>query len=68
MLDARFGGACAEDQDRSQGQDAYNLITVDPARTLIMLIRGGGADQDNCLRSRRALCIDYSTGQIVSEQ
>ena len=56
------------DQDRSQGQDAYNLITVDPARTLIMLIRGGGADQDNCLRSRRALCIDYSTGQIVSEQ
>ena len=56
------------DQDRTGEQDAFNLITIDPARTLIKIIRGGGADVDDCLRSRVSICIDYSTGQILSQR
>ena len=56
------------DQDRTGEQDAFNLITIDPARTLVKIIRGGGADTDDHLRSRVAICIDYSTGQIVSQR
>ena len=55
------------DQDRSDGQDAFNLITIDPARTLVKIIRGGGANVDDHLRSRKAICIDYSDNTIISE-
>ena len=55
------------DQDRTGEQDAFNLITIDPARTLIKIIRGGGANVDDHLRSRKTLCIDYSTNTIISE-
>lgn len=55
------------DQDRSDGQDAFNLVTIDPARTLVKIIRGGGADTDDHLRSRKTICIDYSTNTIISE-
>lgn len=56
------------DQDRTGEQDAFNLITIDPARTLIKIIRGGGANVDDHLRSRKTLCIDYSTNVIISEK
>ena len=55
------------DQDRTGEQDAFNLITIDPARTLIKIIRGGGANVDDHLRNRKNLCIDYSTNTIISE-
>lgn len=55
------------DQDRTGEQDAFNLITIDPARTLVKIIRGGGADVDDHLRSRETICIDYSSNTIISE-
>lgn len=55
------------DQDRTGEQDAFNVISIDPARTLVKIIRGGGADTDDHLRSRKTICIDYSDGTIVSE-
>ena len=55
------------DQDRTGEQDAFNIVTIDPARTLIKIIRGGGANVDDHLRSRKTICIDYSTNTIISE-
>lgn len=55
------------DQDRTGEQDAFNIVTVDPARTLVKIIRGGGANVDDHLRSRKTICIDYSTNTIISE-
>lgn len=54
-------------QDRSGGVDAFNLITIDTANTLVKIIRGGGADIDDHMRTRKAICFDYSTGEIVGE-
>lgn len=55
------------DQDRSDNVDAYNLITIDTANTLVKIIRGGGADMDDHMRTRKAICFNYSTGEIVGE-
>ena len=57
----------SSDQHRSETQDAYNLVTIDTNNSLIKLIRGGGADSDDHMRARKAICIDYSTGTVVSE-
>ena len=57
----------SSDQHRSETQDAYNLVTIDTNNSLIKLIRGGGADSDDRMRARKAICIDYSTGTVVSE-
>lgn len=55
------------DQYRSASQDAYNLISIDTANTLVKIVRGGGADIDNHMRSRKAICINYTTGEVVGE-
>ena len=55
------------DQFRSANLDAYNLVTIDTANTLIKLVRGGGADVDDRGRQRKYICFNYSTGQIVGE-
>ena len=57
----------SSDQHRSETQDAYNLVTIDTNNSLIKLIRGGGTDSDDRMRARKAICIDYSTGTVVSE-
>ena len=54
------------DQDRTS-TDAYNLVTIDTAHTLVKIVRGGGADIDDHMRTRKAICFDYSTGQKVGE-
>ena len=55
------------DQYRDTSLDAYNLVTIDTANTLIKLVRGGGADADDRGRQRKYICVNYSTGQIVGE-
>ena len=55
------------DQNRSIVEDAYNLVTIDTANTLVKIVRGGGADIDDHMRTRKAICFDYSTGQKVGE-
>ena len=55
------------DQHRGTTLDAYNLITIDTANTLVKIVRGGGADVDDRGRQRKYICINYSTGQIVGE-
>ena len=55
------------DQFRDDQHDAFNLITVDTNNTLVKIIRGGGADIDNHMRTRKAICFDYSTGTKVGE-
>ena len=63
-MKAQWNGS---DQDRSHKVDAFNLITIDTNKTLIKIIRGGGADIDDHMRTRRAICFNYSTGEIVGE-
>lgn len=55
------------DQYRSETADAYNLISIDTAHTLVKIIRGGGADIDDHMRTRKAICINYTTGEIVGQ-
>lgn len=55
------------DQDRTHEEDAFNLITIDTENTLVKIIRGGGADIDNRMRTRKAICFNYSTGEKVGE-
>ena len=55
------------DQDRTVTKDAYNLVTIDTTNTLIKIIRGGGANIDDRMRTRKAICFDYSTGERVGE-
>lgn len=55
------------DLARGKGLDAYNFVTVDTANRLVKLVRGGGADCDCFMRSRKALCVSYETGKIIGE-
>ena len=55
------------DMDRSHGQGAYNVVTIDTANTLVKIVRGGGANIDDHMRPRTEICFNYSTGEIVSE-
>lgn len=55
------------DQNRSATEDAYNIVTIDTKNTLVKIVRGGGADIDDHMRTRKAICFDYSTGRIVGE-
>lgn len=52
---------------RGAAADAFNLITIDTTRTLIKIVRGGGADIDDHMRTRKAICFDYSTGKMLGE-
>lgn len=55
------------DQYRNASQDAYNLISIDTANTLVKIVRGGGADIDNHMRTRKGIAFNYSTGEIVGQ-
>lgn len=55
------------DMHRDEDHDAYNLVTIDTAHTLVKIVRGGGADMDDHMRTRKAICINYSTGDVVGE-
>lgn len=55
------------DQHRSIDLDAFNLVIIDTNRSLVKIIREGGADIDDHMRTRKAICIDYSKGAIVGE-
>lgn len=55
------------DMHRSTKADAFNLITIDTEHTLVKIIRGGGADLDDHMRTRKAICFNYSTGEIVGQ-
>ena len=55
------------DQYRKVSQDAYNLISIDTVNTLIKIVRGGGADIDNHMRTRKGIAFNYSTGEIVGQ-
>lgn len=55
------------DQSRNFSQDAYNLISIDTANTLVKIVRGGGADIDNHMRTRKGITFNYSTGEIVGQ-
>lgn len=55
------------DQYRGTDADAYNIITIDTENTLVKIIRCGGADIDDHMRTRKAICFNYSTGEIVGE-
>ena len=55
------------DQFRSYRFDAYNLVTIDTTNTLVKIVRGGGADIDDHMRTRKAICFNYSTGEKVGE-
>jgi hypothetical protein len=57
----------ASDQHRDEENDAYNVVVVDTTNTLVKLIRGGGANMDDHMRTRKAICFDYSTGEMVGE-
>ena len=59
--------ATGTDLNRGVGFDAYNLITIDTYYTRVKIIRGGGADIDFDMRTREAICFDYSTGEILGE-
>lgn len=52
---------------RDEQHDAFNLLTIDTSRTLVKIIRGGGADIDDHMRTRKAICFDYSSGEKVGE-
>lgn len=55
------------DMHRSVSADAYNLVTIDTEHTLVKLVRGGGADLDDHMRTRKAICFNYSTGTVVGQ-
>lgn len=55
------------DQFRSPEYDAYNVVTIDTENTLIKIARGGGANIDNVMRTRKAICFNYSTGTKCGE-
>lgn len=55
------------DQHRDDQNDAYNIVTIDTANTLVKIIRGGGANMDDHMRTRKAICFNYSTGEMVGE-
>lgn len=52
---------------RDIDRDAYNLVTIDTTNTIVKIVRGGGADISNDMRTRKGICINYTTGDIVGE-
>ena len=51
----------------NKNSDIFNLVTIDTEHTLVKLIRGGGGDFTNRMKMRKAICFDYSTGEVVGE-
>ena len=62
ILQQQFG-----DQARVKGTksiDAFNVITFDTNRSQLKIIRVG-ADRDMIMRSRKVLCMNYDTKDIL---
>lgn len=55
------------DQYRGPNDDAMNVVCVDTYHNLLKLVRIGGANIDECMRPRKAICINYKTGVVVGE-
>jgi len=55
------------DQYRGPDDDAINIVCVDTYHNLLKLVRIGGANIDEYMRPRKAICINYTTGEVVSE-
>jgi len=53
------------DQRRSDEQDAVNVVVIDTEKSLIKIIRAGGANRAEYLQTRDTLLIDYSTGAVL---
>ena len=51
----------------SKQSDIFNLVTIDTEHTMVKLIRGGGGDFTNRMKMRKAICFDYSTGEVMGE-
>ena len=54
------------DQYRTTEQDAMNVIAIDTSKSLIKIVRAGGANTDEYLQDRDSIVINYSTGTILS--
>ena len=50
---------------KTKTQDAFNMFIVDGTHKLIKLVRIG-ADSDRYMRSRKTLCVNYATKQVIS--
>jgi len=55
------------DQYRGPDDDAINIVCVDTYHNLLKLVRISGANIDEYMRPRKAICINYTTGEVVSE-
>lgn len=55
------------DMYRGVDADAFNIVTIDTSNTLVKIVRCGGADIDDHMRTRKAICFNYSTGEKVGE-
>lgn len=62
-----MGSRSSWDYASGANYDAANLITIDTSRSLIKIIRVGGADIDMYMRRRKAICIRYSDGMLLGE-
>lgn len=49
----------------TKSQDLFNIFVVDGVNKLIKLVRIG-ADKDRYLRSRKTLCLNYETKDVIS--
>ncbi len=50
----------------TRSEELYNLFSYDTERKLLKIVRVG-ANADCLLRSKRSLCINYLTGEIISQ-
>lgn len=51
---------------RGKSKNLFNIFSVDQAAKIIRLIRFG-ADEDLFMRSRKTLCMNYQTKEIISQ-
>lgn len=59
------GNGDAARVNMTKTQDLFNVFAVDGNNKLIKLVRIG-ADKDRYLRSRKTLCLNYETKQVIS--
>ncbi len=54
-------------EDRTRGsrfQDAFNLVTINPSRGILVVDRIG-CDRDQYMRSKTTFCYDYLRGEVL---
>lgn len=67
IVDKAGEGDAYMQEDRSRGtvnQDAFNLVTVNPSRNLLIIDRIG-CQRDQYMRSKRLLVYDYSQKEVL---